>query len=235
MNTIYLDAKDVPAYLRGGYTGNRFKAVVSDSISVPMDAGLWEGGSRETYSFVELATGRSVDSPAQRSAPWSKERQEFNSPLPAGIAMVVHSMFCGKDMGLTFHVHPDSAAKLLPAGGQQELTETQKIVLNATASLKSSYNGKDRYENSKPYDSLTRAEIAQKLTSIELIFAAKGNVMLKSGKMAVDRMEELKAWTNLFPTRDEWDLAKAQLIAHGYLNKAGAITTKGRNARGGAL
>lgn len=29
-----------------------------------------------------------------------------------------------------------------------------------------------------------------------------------------------------------WDAAKAKLIAEGYLNKAGAITTKGRNAAG---
>src|SRR5208282_5018879 len=124
MNTIYLDSKDVPQYLRDGYTGKKFKAVVTDSITVPQDAGVWGGGSRDTYRFVELATGRSVPSPCQQSAPWSQERQEFNSPLPAGIAMVEHSMFCGKDMGLTFYVHPDSAAKLLPATGEP-LTETQ--------------------------------------------------------------------------------------------------------------
>src|SRR5208282_4301670 len=115
---------------------------------------------------------------AQQSAPWSKERQEFNTPLPAGIAMVVHSMFCGKDMGLTFHVHPDSAAKLLPAGGEP-LTETQKLVLNATASLKSSYNGKDRYENSKPYDARSHAEVDERIAKGEEMLAAKGNVTLK--------------------------------------------------------
>jgi len=235
MNTIYLDSKDVPAYLRGGYTGKQFKAVVTDSISVPQDAGLWEGGSRETYRFVELATGRSVASPAQQTAPWSKERQEFNSPLPAGITMVVHTIFCGKDLGLTFHVHPDSAAKLLPVASQTELTETQKLVLNATYSLKSSYNGKDRYENSKPYDSRSHAEVEERLAKIEEILATKGNVMLKSGKRVADRIAELKAWTNFFPSRAEWDAAKAELITMGYLNKAGAITTKGRNARGGVL
>src|SRR5271166_5855043 len=196
MNTIYLDSKDVPAYLRGEYTGKQFKAVVTDSISVPMDAGLWEGGSRETYRFVELATGRSVASPAQQTAPWSKERQEFNSPLPAGIAMVEHTIFCGKDMGLTFHVHPDSAAKLLPAAGQPELTETQKLVLNATYSLKSSYNGKDRYENSKPYGAMSHEEVAVRLGKVEELLKWKGDVILKSGKRVADRIGELKAWTN---------------------------------------
>jgi len=33
-----------------------------------------------------------------------------------------------------------------------------------------------------------------------------------------------------FPTRGEWEQAKADLYSKGYLNKAGAITVKGRNA-----
>ena len=33
------------------------------------------------------------------------------------------------------------------------------------------------------------------------------------------------------PTRAQWDEAKAALIGRGLLNKAGAITVTGRNAR----
>jgi hypothetical protein len=33
-----------------------------------------------------------------------------------------------------------------------------------------------------------------------------------------------------YPTRDQWREAQASLIAAGYLNRAGAITIKGRNA-----
>jgi len=227
--TIYLDPVQVPSYLRGGYSGKQFKAVVTDSITVPRDAGVWGGGSRDSYHFVELATGRSVPSPAQQTAPWISERQEFNSPLPDGIAMVKHTIFCGKDLGLTFYIHPDSAAKLLPEP-TMDLTETQKLVLNATASLKASYNGKDRYENSKPYGSMSRAEVAARQAQVEAIFLEKGNLTLKSGKKTSDRIEELKAWTNFFPSREEWETAKQELIALGYLNKAGAITNKGRNA-----
>jgi hypothetical protein len=32
------------------------------------------------------------------------------------------------------------------------------------------------------------------------------------------------------PTRDDWNREKAELIAGGFLNKSGAITTKGKNA-----
>ena len=230
MNAFYLDPKDVPSYLRGGYTGKKFKVIVTDSISVPNNAGLWSGGSRETYSFVELSSGRSVPSPCQQTAPWDSQRKEFNSPLPVGIAMVEHSMFRGKDMGLTFYIHPESATKLLP-NKTVELTETQKLVLNATGSLKASYNGKDRYENSKPYGAMSQSEVSERLAKVETLFAAKGDVELKSGKRAGARVEELRSWSNFFPSREEWDTAKAELVTLGYLNKAGAITNQGRNAR----
>jgi hypothetical protein len=35
-----------------------------------------------------------------------------------------------------------------------------------------------------------------------------------------------------FPTREQWDAAKSALIARGLINKNGAITSAGRNARG---
>ncbi len=36
---------------------------------------------------------------------------------------------------------------------------------------------------------------------------------------------------NQIPTRDEWNAAKTTLISKGLLNKAGAVTPAGRNAR----
>ena len=190
MNTIYLEPNQVPSTLKGNYCGKKFKAVITDTVTVPSDAGIWGGGSRDTFTFIEIATGRSIPSPCQDTAPWDNRRQEFSGTLPAGVAMVEHSIFCGKDMGLTFYLRPENAQKLLPE--RVELTAHQKIVLEATRSYKSSYAGQDRYQMASGYAyGPKRAE---------------------------------------FPTRAEWEAAKAELIAQGYLNKAGAITTKGRNA-----
>jgi hypothetical protein len=94
-------------------------------------------------------------------------------------------------MGLTFHVHPADAAALLPAPAA-DLSAHEKLVLEATASLKSSYGGRDRYQ------------------------------------MATD---DLRYARKPYPSRAEWDAAKAELIGRGYLNKAGVITVAGRNAR----
>jgi|SRR5215469_5805473 len=191
MNTIWLDPNQVPASLRGSYSGKQFRAIITDRVSIPKDAGIWEGGSRDTYSFVELSTGRSVPTPGQKLAPWDASRHQYEGELPQGIALVRHSIFFGKDTGLTFYVRPDAAAKLLPEN--VELSEHEKIVLKATGSYKSSYNGMDRYQMAKSY-----------------AYGAK--------------REE-------FPTRAQWDEARQSLINKGMLNKAGAITNKGRNAR----
>lgn len=226
--TIHLELGQVPATLKGGYSGKKFKAIVTESIRVPIDAGLWSGGSRDTYSFVELATGRSVPSPAQSSAPWSGERQEFDSPLPVGIVMVEHSIFCGKDMGLTFYVHPQNSGKFLPPPAV--LSDHEKLVLEATRSLKASYAGKDRYENAKPYGAMSESERDERLARVQGILDTKGDVKLKSGKYASERLLELERINTFFPSRAEWDAAKDSLIAKGLLNKAGAITVAGRNA-----
>jgi hypothetical protein len=130
----------------------------------------------------------------QRLAPWSPGRGDRVVELLPSIVVVEHSMFCGQDMGLTFYVHPDNAAKLLPVP-RADLTPLERMVLYASGAFKSSYGGRDRYE------------------------------------MARDdyHCERLLAGMP-YPSRAEWDNAKAALIAGGFLNKAGAITPAGRNA-----
>jgi len=191
MHTIYLTPDQVPAHLRNGYSGKRFKAIVSDSVTIPSDADLWSGGSRDRYQVVELSSGK-VSAPAHyNKAPWDV-RADNTIALAAGYAVVRHSMFCGKDMGLTFYIHPSDTVALLPAPSA-ELSAVEKIVLNATASYKASYNGRDRYQ---------MAQDDQRWSKNPVTF-----------------------------DRAAWDSAKASLVTKGLLNKAGAITVAGRNAR----
>jgi hypothetical protein len=116
-------------------------------MTIPSDAGLWSGGSRELFHAIDFATGEHASIPGQTAAPWDGARRELTVPIKPGFAIVEHSMFCGKDMGLTFYLHPDNATRLLPP--VVELSEHERLMLSATASLKSSYGGKDRYEMSK--------------------------------------------------------------------------------------
>lgn len=192
---IALENSQVPAHLRGTYNGRKFSAVVTDSVTIPAQAGNWGGGSRDTYKLVNVETGAAMDASDNISAPWDSGRQDRVVNLRPGFAVILHSMFCGKDMGLTFYVHPENAAKLLPAPSAA-LSAHESIVLEATCSFKSSYMGKDRFEmmgENARYDAKLKAT---------------------------------------FPTREQWDAAKASLIGKGLLNKAGAVTVAGRNARG---
>lgn len=144
MTTIHLEPALVPVHLRGGYTGKTFRAEISASATIPAHAGLWDGGSRESYSLVEIATGRAVPFSGQTSAPWSPERREVVFDIPAGFVVVRHSVFCGKDMGVQFTLRPEDAAPLLPK--PIELSPVERIVLIATRSYKASYGGQDRYQ-----------------------------------------------------------------------------------------
>jgi len=187
-NTVYLDRKDVPAAIRGQYTGNKFKVVVAESVTIPADAGLWSGGSRDHYQVVELFSSERRNAPNQHLDPWTSARQDRKVELKDGYAVVEHSIFCGKDLGLTIYINANNAAGLLPA--PVELSADEQFVLQATRQYKSSYNGLDRYQLATQYNF--------------------------SGKV--------------FPTREAYNAAKESLIAAGFLNKAGAMTTKGKNA-----
>jgi hypothetical protein len=144
MNKVYLDSKMVPNHLRGGYSGKQFSAIVSDNVNIPSCAGLWDGGSRDTYKIVRLADGKEIEGSDNMSAPWDKNRADRIVKLEPGFAVVCHSIFCGKDMGLTFYVCAIDAAKILPA--PVKLSENEKLILKATKNFKPNYGGKDRYD-----------------------------------------------------------------------------------------
>lgn len=137
MATVYLDPAMVPANLRGAYAGNKFRAIVCETVTIPIDAGLWSGGTREIYYLVELATGNQIPFPNQDTSPFNNDRRETIVNLESGYAVVKHSTMQGNDTGLTFYLRPENAAPLLPQ--TVELTNAQKQVLGITRSYIASY------------------------------------------------------------------------------------------------
>jgi hypothetical protein len=142
---IYLEPDKVPLHLRGGYTGKKFAVEVTEIAFIPADAGTWSGGTRDTYRAIRLSDGAGVKLTDTVSAPWDDCRKDQRFVLTPGLAIVRHTMFCGKDMGLTFYLNPSDAAPMLPAPADG-LSRVEQMVLDYTAGRKSSYNGKDRYE-----------------------------------------------------------------------------------------
>lgn len=118
------------------YSGRKFKLTISDE---PIDArSYWEGGSRDYFVFINLATLALWTMP-QQSLGDAKVKGAEAVTLPDGIACVRHSFFCGTDMGLAIIISPENSARLLPP--MIDTTGIEKAVLLATAALKSSYNG----------------------------------------------------------------------------------------------
>jgi len=97
------------------YRGRKFYLIPQ---SYPLDCrSCWDGGSRTYFRFVRL-----VDMQVSGQVP---AQSAFDKPIsgleavtiPEGFVCVTHSIFCGRDSGLTVYAHPDNLAKLLPANG----------------------------------------------------------------------------------------------------------------------
>jgi hypothetical protein len=140
---IYLKTSDIPASIRNaaGYSGSKWKVEARETIS--MTSGYWDGGSKTDYTGVNLETGQilpcNIDEPGN----------PFTNPgtpivkLQPGFAILAHSIFCGKDSGITIYVHPENVQSLLPA--PSKLSGNDRIVLYFTRSHKSSYGGIKNY------------------------------------------------------------------------------------------
>lgn len=139
--TVHLEAQSVPAMLRGDYAGRKFKAIVTTQHSVYLPDLHWSGGSRDTYRLVNLATGESATAipPEWGSAAGTHSQQIAIRP---GFVLVKHTVFCNKDTGLTFYVHPDNVSALFVAA-PVDMTEQQRKVLDIVRGYKSSYRAQE--------------------------------------------------------------------------------------------
>lgn len=188
---VYLNPDQVPSSLRQSYTGKMFKARICDTVTIPADAGLWDGGSRDTYTVIRMADGATIPAARHNAAPWDSNRQNRVVTLEPGICVVEHTMFCGKDMGLTFHIRADDVASMLPPPAD-ELTREQKIVLTATACYKASYGGRNRFQMVTDGDRVTITQNqwdTAKQSLIELKMLNKAGAITVTGRNAAGRAD----------------------------------------------
>jgi len=164
------------------YKGKKVKisTMVPNRIS-----SYWDGGSRTYYAFYSLVNGMTFEVESNHPI-FEAGKPNHLEKLPERVLLVAHSIFCGKDMGITIYANTSDLAPMLPKN-EDELTENERIVLTYTRCYKASYGGISNY-----------------------------------------RWYEAARTKNI--TLDTWNETKAGLIAKGLLNKAGAITPKGKNA-----
>jgi hypothetical protein len=185
------------------YTGQKFKvSVVTGPIDVSYNA-YWSGGSRTWYNFVRLDTLKALGvTPAQSG---------FDAPIKGNLVMLVpslvcvtHTHFCGNDMGITIHVHPENAPKLLP---DTSVTRNEKIVLSATRSYKNTYAGRTgiRFEKAQKETGITleQWEEASK-TLIEKGMLNKARAITNDGRNIIQRTQLYELKENYDKEMDWW-------------------------------
>lgn len=93
------------------YRGRKIRWKVQ---AYPLDCrSYWDGGSRTYFKFVRLADNAVVSMPTQSAF----DKQIAGSDavvIPEGFVCVTHSIFCGKDTGLTVYVNSTNVGKFLP-------------------------------------------------------------------------------------------------------------------------
>jgi len=82
---------------------------------------------------VDLVSGESCAQSESSKGEWF-DPQSPKFTLAENQAIVEHSHYCGKDMGITIYIHPDNASKLLPA--PPELDDLEGRILNLICSIK---------------------------------------------------------------------------------------------------
>ena len=90
------------------YKGRKVR--VSNYIPTSLDS-WWDGGSRDYYVFYQPSTRKTFS--VHSNHPFFESTQPRNlNELPEDVLLVRHSIFCGKDIGITIHIKPDQT-KLL--------------------------------------------------------------------------------------------------------------------------
>jgi hypothetical protein len=136
------------------YSGRKFEIRIAETVDV---RSYWDGGSRDTFVFVQLGTGAVSGVVPPQSAFDERLAGAQSVPLADGVGCVEHSTSCGKDRGLCLIIAPENGPRFLPV--TIELTDTEALVLIASATLKNSYGGEtdirfsrvhNAYDTSRP-------------------------------------------------------------------------------------
>lgn len=110
----------------------RLKAFVRVTDTVELQGTYWDGGTRSTYTAVNIQTR--VSSAAEQYAPpqFGGPRQAPVVALPPGAVIVETGFFCGKVALATVSVHPQDAANTIKAlSTLPELAGVRQYLLEA--------------------------------------------------------------------------------------------------------
>lgn len=113
MTHITVETKQVATIARA-VDYRRRKVWIQPCEHMTMQGVNWSGGSRNTYTAIDLETGRQATPNTGAPAPWNNPFEGLEVAIPKGIVIVRTGFFCGKPSMMTIYVHPENMPKLLP-------------------------------------------------------------------------------------------------------------------------
>lgn len=118
------------------YNGRKFSVIVTEKS--PRVLSYWEEGTRDYWCLIRLIDMKKIHIPQNGSM--CEPEILLPNGLEPGFAVVNHSIFCGKDMGLTLYINPaDTSRRML--NPPVDLIWEERVVLYASGHLKSSHGG----------------------------------------------------------------------------------------------
>ena len=155
-----------------GYKGT--KVVVSDHLPMNLHS-YWSGGSRDYFWFYRPTTQEVLSVP--QNGTMFDNRSYTPEGMPPDILLIQHSIFCGRDMGITIYGRSEAIQPLLPSG-EVELSDVEKRVLAATRSYISSAR--------REYSKLTSTQWeAGKAACIARGYLTKAGAITAAGRNAI--------------------------------------------------
>lgn len=188
--TTYLEPRDVPKHLIPyDYKGKKFRAITATKYTHNSHDGYWHGGSRKTATAIRLRDGFAFPLDDTSKHPLHNPSSSNTFDIKPGYAIREHSIFCGKDMGLTYYVHPQDTTLALPTP-IPDLSSAELFVLHAIKSFKSA----DRYINAardhrapQPVPSIREYEVAKVTLANKGLLGGNGCLTTK-GKNVIERI-----------------------------------------------
>ena len=93
------------------YKGRKIRVELANKVYIH-DTN-WSGGTRNKY----MALQSNGDFNAYNApAPWVNKEEGKAIDMVPGMMIVMHTIFCGKDIGITIYIHPSNAPKWITEG-----------------------------------------------------------------------------------------------------------------------
>lgn len=113
---VKLKKQDVGSLVKLTFPDYRGRKFYLDRRETHHFQNYWDGGSRQYVCAFAVINGHLVVREAANFNPITDSRAHGSFEIPRNVILVEHSIFCGKDLGITLIVHPQSEClpELLP-------------------------------------------------------------------------------------------------------------------------